>query len=416
MSIGIKKKLKKAQSLTSEEKEKVLREIIDNAKPKDCITIYVESGEDSSVKHMLLEKVKKLFTSGDENDDYDASIIINKLLKLNEQIEFFSNFAKSEDENIRRRAIEGLGMCLQRKESGEIIEILANALEDESREVRFVAAKELGKIGDTRAVMTLTEHLNDNVSMLDLVLDDVIGLLTKLKDPRAVKPLIDAYSHYKSLNNYAQCKDIVDALLKIGGIGDYIDEVGGWLKHKVVPEYTEIITLLANTKDKRAIPYIMDENRPISDFEVFKFKVDCLAEIGDIATAQAIMFWVVRARKPSSWDYTDVRTVGMNGLLKLPQDEVLKLFISESLNLTGLLHSLHTGFFEDFTLNVEDKKTVTTLCSLLSSNEKKICCAAAKSLGRLKDESCIPFLEEAAKNSNKKISKAAKEAIDVIQN
>ena len=77
MLIGIKSKIKKAQSLTSEERQKAFVELIDNAKPKDCITIYVESGEDSSVKHILSEKVKTLFTSGDTNDYFDASIIIN---------------------------------------------------------------------------------------------------------------------------------------------------------------------------------------------------------------------------------------------------------------------------------------------------------------------------------------------------
>ena len=411
MFTGIKKRIKIASALTGDKKQKALLELISAAKAKHLPMILKEAGEDDLIKSTILEKAKNYLESDKTSEVWDAMDTID-LMEFDQKLDLISKKMKNSNKNIRVHAIS----ILKKIKDERVIELLINALDDESRTVKWNAVNALGDIGDKRAVEPLIKLINQHY----LVSCDAVKALGKLKDIRAVEPLILGYSYHKSNNDVIVCGYIVDALSEIGGIGDNIDKVGRWLKYDVIPEYDKILIALSKTKDKRAIPYIIDANRPIISFSTFKLKVDCLGEIGDIAAADTIINWVVYASKPQAWDIVKVQSVGVNGLLKLPQDEVLRLFISHSLQLLSnssyLMHSILTDFFEVYTLSVTDRAAVPVLCSMLNENKAKICCAAAKTLGRLKDESSIPFLQEAAQNSNKKISKAANEALDNINN
>ena len=113
--------------------------------------------------------------------------------------------------------------------------------------MRVAAARALGNLGNHDAVIPLTELLDDDVD----VVPSVAQALGKLKDKRALQPLVDAHRTYNVSNEH-----IVNAIGDIGA-KEYISTLGEWLKDCKIPgEKDAIQTALAKTKDPRAIPFI----------------------------------------------------------------------------------------------------------------------------------------------------------------
>jgi HEAT repeat protein len=175
--------------------------------------------------------------------DADSDVRLNTVnalarLDISQVVSPIAESVNDDDPRVRKAAVDALGLS----SNPIIIKPLLSALQDSDPQVRFSAAKSLQKIGDTNAAGTLVEIFRKEeyqsirsemcvvilncrrasvVPLLNLIEDDEVGdrvkadavlLLGRLKDHRAIEPLL-SYFWDKDINVRLR---VVEALGEIG--------------------------------------------------------------------------------------------------------------------------------------------------------------------------------------------------------
>lgn len=147
------------------------------------------------------------------------------------------------------------------------VEELIDAIRDSDSITRASAAKELGEIGDARAVVPLIGLLQDAILKVRI---EVIKALGDMADNRAVEPLIEILEH-----DYAELQ--TEAAVALGKIGDSraVEPLSGAI------EYAESAQHLVPRRwvVRRGIPY---------DDPTYEYKVASVRILLSLRAKQAI--------------------------------------------------------------------------------------------------------------------------------
>ena len=176
--------------------------------------------EDENVRYIAAEALGKI---GDKRavepltkaleDEYTRDSAVEALLRFGGgAVEPLINTLKDKDEEVRYKAAKALGKTGDKR----AVEPLIKALEDEYYSVRQNAAGALDKIGDKRAVIPLIKTLEDENEHVRYIAAEALG---KIGDKRAVELLTKALED----EDYRVRSKAADALKKLGTSMSHFD-------------------------------------------------------------------------------------------------------------------------------------------------------------------------------------------------
>ena len=256
--------------------------------------------------------VEPLIKALDDDEEWVRVSAVEALGRIDDPrvVEPLAKALSDEDKEVRARAARTLGKI---KDSRAVVPLIG-ALADDEQDVQDEAIRALGEIGDPRAVQPIIgvlvkmndeyaakaasersvlreipdvgEHMTSEMRHLELM----IGVLGRLGDPRAVRPLLKVLDYA----DYGHC---IHAALKDMSIDSEIDAIVSILSTGRYNARVCAVRLLANTHDPRAIAGLI---AVLGDRDLGDVAADSLTEIGQPAVGpliQALKEGSIEARR-----------------------------------------------------------------------------------------------------------------------
>ena len=268
------------------------------------------------------------------------------------------------------------------------------ALKDKDEYVRKAAAYALGKIKDPRAVEPLIAALKDHNSD---VREAAAYALGKIKDPRAVEPLIAALKDEDS--------DVRKAAAEaLGEIKDprAVEPLIAALKDESSSVRRAAAEALGKIGDPRAVEPLIAALKD-KDSDVRYAAAKALGEIKDPRAVEPLI------AVPKDY-YSGVRYAVTEALVKIgaPAMEPLIAALKDKDSKDSDVRQAAAEALGE----IKDPRAVEPLIAALGDESSGVRLAAAKSLGEIKDPRAVEPLSAALKDENKYVRRAAAHALD----
>jgi HEAT repeat protein len=294
-----------------------------------AMNLVESAGIDITNKTIFTEKITAIQALTSHNEEIRESAL--RYLSIKDyQIEgFLIELSSSGNEMVRESAVMTLGSF----SSSEGINVLIDALYDESRKIWLAAMQSLQELGSEAVEPLLLSLRNKNQHR-----DRLISVLGEIKDPRAVDPLIGLL---KDQNEYVREQAVV-ALGKIKG-SKAIDPLSHLTTDQNHGVQMAAVKALANFEDPRAAHSLI-RFLNADDKGVKSEAIQALVHRGDIVIDQVI-----------------------KELMNSNNDYGMRSFCADTLAL------------------IKDPKAVQPLIETLKSVDASLRIASARALGRIKD-------------------------------
>jgi len=298
---------------------------------------------------------------------------------------------------------------VKKMEKKRDVEGLIKVLEDFSivRSIRMDAARALGRLRDARAVKPLIKALKDGYSFLTFEYGDevfrrtAIEALVRIDEP-AVEPLIqdlkDKYSHVRE-----------GAVEVLGNIGEpAIDPLIQALRHKEWRVRTGAAIALGNIGDARAVETLTHTlKHEDSDFtQALKHEDSDVRE------------WAAEALHKVGWKPRDDTEKAHYLIAKREWDELVRVGKPAVEPLTQALRDRYS-FVRDGAARalgkIGDTKAVEHLIPALKDEDSDVRGTAARTLGKIGDAKAVEPLTQALKDKDALVRATAEGALEKIR-
>ncbi len=215
----------------------------------------------------------------------EASSVYGDILAGDPDDTSLNDFLHDPDKDIRKRAVEVLGLASDPKSSTleQTIATLTGALKDSDASVRAAAVDALGATKDARVFQPVADALKDSDWNVRF---EAVAALSRIQDERVIAPLLDAAGDSdKTVSDSAH--DDLESIASAEGTFAKPDDFAPRLNDTNPAVVITAAECLAFLRDARAVPVLM-KLITSSDPEVKLSAVKGLGETGDRTALPAL--------------------------------------------------------------------------------------------------------------------------------